>query len=319
VTFTATAANRVSDSDAVDIPAVDRDTVTPIIVALQDNPTSTTVDFIVSGVNPTGGTAPTLTGLLLGTDGVNASVPVNVFDGVAFSINQGQTVRVNRAAFGTTAQVTATFTATLGTASAKVVRTILNLVKTTFGPSLTLTPSIGTTTASIAYTGTFDTLEMQIDTGSWTTAGASPITGITLDSSPHSYNFRATKDGQTVPGNVAIPALAVNGGYQNRFGGVGLSGNDSTNQLTVVWSFSGDPSSTFRVLSSGDDASATGVEPTEIETESASSGYSYASHYDLLPSGGAGAIMFRVRVEAVVSGSVVATGVTSHSHRVFAI
>jgi hypothetical protein len=73
VTFTATAANRVSDSDAVDVPAVERDTV-PLTSRARVTATSNTqvtVRYAVADPFPQGTNSVTVTYQNLGTAGVS--------------------------------------------------------------------------------------------------------------------------------------------------------------------------------------------------------------------------------------------------------
>jgi hypothetical protein len=72
VTFTATAANRVTDSDAVDIPAQERDTVQLTLVATQIAATLTTIDVQLTAVDPLGGT-PTISVQSTGTPAITAT------------------------------------------------------------------------------------------------------------------------------------------------------------------------------------------------------------------------------------------------------
>jgi hypothetical protein len=116
-------------------------------------------------------------------------------------------ITVNRPAFGTTTQASITVTASLsGGGSETIQRTILNQVKTSFGPSLQVTASVGSSSVTISYSAT-GTVELSIDGGAWSAAPASPII-VTRDGSDHSYDFRATLDGQTTPGHADVPSTA---------------------------------------------------------------------------------------------------------------
>jgi hypothetical protein len=312
VTFTATAANRVSDSDAVDVPAIEQNTVTPVLALTPIAQGTGSQSFTVTASNPTGGTAPTIVAETADTsfDYYRGGVYQNTLGpGVAQPLLTGDELVVFRPAFDTSLQASVTVTASIaGSGTAERSATIQNQVKAAFGPSLQLNLTIGPTSCSIAYV-VIGTLEVSIDGGTWTTAAASPITGITRDSSPHTYDFRAFADSRYAPGTVAIPALDV---VSNRFGTLSITGNDSTNQITLTWTFSGESGVTFRVLSAEG-----ALNPDDVESESASSGFSYPSGYDLLPSGGAGSITFRATVEAIGSDGSFLTSITgSHSHHV---
>lgn len=302
-------------NDTVLIPAVDKDTVTADLSVVPDTTTALRQDFIVNGTNPSGGPTPILEGLIRGTTGLNASTATPLSDGVVFTISPGQTITVYRAPFDTAIQASVTFFATLsGAAVEKIQRSILNQVKTVFGPSLDVKGSTSSTQTTITYVGSGGTVQLSIDGGAYSTAPASPII-VTRDTADHVYAFRIVADGQTVPGVATVPALAAGAVTTNRFGGLSVNGNDSTNQIVLNWTFSGEAGVVFRVLSGQGSAV-----PSNIESENASSGFGYPSSYDLVPSGGGGSVTFRATVEAVgTDGSTLASVTNSHAHRVAAL
>lgn len=79
------------------------------------------------------------------------------------------------------------------------------------GPSLTVTPTPGTSSYSIAWSGT-GTITLSIDGGGYSTPPASPIvvSRPSAGSAPHQYSFKAVDGSQTVTDSVTIPALDAN-------------------------------------------------------------------------------------------------------------
>jgi hypothetical protein len=231
----------VSDSDAVDVPADERDTVTPNLVVTPGTPTATQVPFTVSASNPaTGATITPITVELIGTTSASGGNPPGVY-----SVASGSVIFMDRPAFSTTSVAAIRVTASVaGGGSVTIQRTVPNQVKDAFGPSLQLNLTIGPTSCSIAYT-VIGTLEVSIDGGTWATAGASPITGITRDSSPHTYDFRAFADGRYAPGSVAIPAITA---AVSPFGGLALGNPNYTfDTVRLDWSWTGDSGAGFDV------------------------------------------------------------------------
>jgi hypothetical protein len=198
-------------TESVDVLAIDADTntVTPDLTAPQSVPTTTTTAFTPVTSNPSGGTAPSLFVTLRGTTG-SGSVSGALADGVETAITSGEVITANRPAFGTTVQASADFRSVIGSGgTARIVRTILNQVKTTFGPSLDVVATPGSSSYSLAYTGSGGTVELSISGGSYSTAPASPIvvTRPSAGSTPLDYTFRIAADGQTVTDSVTIPAI----------------------------------------------------------------------------------------------------------------
>jgi hypothetical protein len=77
------------------------------------------------------------------------------------------------------------------------------------GPSLTVTPTPGDSSYSIAWSGV-GTITVSIDGGSYSTPAASPIT-VTRDGHDHTYTFKAVQASQTITKTVEIPSLEVVG------------------------------------------------------------------------------------------------------------
>lgn len=292
-------------TNVVTVPSLDKDTVTPDLTVVPGTMTPTGMAFSATATNPSGGAAPSIFIRLRGT--------ISTSDGLADGTEYpwaGASLTVDRPPFGTTTQASMTVRAALAGGGEEIIqRTILNQVKDSFGPSLVVTPTPSSGNYSLAYAGTYDTLLLSIDGGTYAAPAASPIV-VTRTSVDHTYAFKALKDGQEIPVSVTVPAAAIGGGYTNRFTSVSMSGNDSTDQITVSWVWDGDPSATFRVFA---DITAN---PSDLKSSSASSPYSYASGYNLLPSGGAGNITFYARIEAMLGVTVIGIGNQSHVHAV---
>lgn len=87
--------------------------------------------------------------------------------------------------------------------------TVLLDVYETAGPSLSISVTPGPTAFTITYVAV-GTPTVQIDGGSPATPDASPIV-VTRDTMDHTYDFLVERGGQTVPGQVLIPALSGTG------------------------------------------------------------------------------------------------------------
>lgn len=185
-------------TDDIVIPPIDLDTVTPNLSVVPSTPTTTELSLTVTASNPSGGAAPTIVINLVGCTATGYT------DGDP--VTSGATVVVQRPAWGTTAQATVTFTATIAGGGAEVIsRTVQNQVKASFGPTLTVTPTPGASSYSIAWSGSAGTT-VNIDGAGYGTPAASPIT-VTRTSDDIQYVFKASLDGQEVTNSVTIPSL----------------------------------------------------------------------------------------------------------------
>jgi hypothetical protein len=197
-------------TDSFVILAVDQDTntVTPDLAVSAGVTTNTTVPFTVTATNPSGGAAPTITVELVGCSATVGGVAKAA--GTTTTVASGTLVTADRPTFGgsnTANQPTVLFRATLsGGGGETIARTVLPQVKEQFGPSLSVTPTPGSSSFSLAYVVT-GTLTLSIDGGSYSAAAASPIV-VSRDASDHTYSFKAIADGQTLVQNITVPALA---------------------------------------------------------------------------------------------------------------
>jgi len=231
--------------DSVVVPELGSGTVTPDLTVTPSGPTATQQTFTVTFSNPApgGSPAPTGTYTLIGTTASGGTIPAGTY-----SIASGGTVTVDRPAFATTTQASVTFTAVIsGGGQEQIQRTIMNQVKTTFGPSLTATWTPNATTpqnngtivwtCSVTPTVTKDGASVSLVASPW---------AITLDSAPHTYSFQAVADGQTSTVNVLVPAAGAMGSKVFTSGGATLAGPSGGpyTTLTVYWTATGFPTGT---------------------------------------------------------------------------
>ncbi|MDB4882887.1 MAG: hypothetical protein JWL95_1653 [Gemmatimonadetes bacterium] len=230
-------------TDAIIVPAIDKDTVTPDLQVGPGTTTNTTVLFTPTATNPAAGAAPTITISPVGCSASSGGGAVVYADGSTTTIASGTVVTVNRPAFATGAatQATVTFRASISGAGAESIsRTILNQAKISFGPSLDVVATPGSSSYSIAYIAASGTVQLSINGGVYTTAPASPIvvTRPAAGATPLDYTFRLIVDGQTVTDSVSI--LPVDA--------VGTGG--ATPDLVVVPSAPTNTTTTFTVTAS---------------------------------------------------------------------
>jgi hypothetical protein len=191
-------------SDSVTVQPIDKDTVTPDLVATPSVPTATEQRFTVTATDPSGGAVPPAFVLLRGTTGMTGGGSA-ISDGVEFGITSTDNViHVTRPAFDTVAQASAQFRSTITGAGTEVIqRSIANQVKTTFGPSLEVTPTSGALTYSIGYTGT---PTLKINGSATALPGTNPfsVTRPAAGSPSLEYAFTTVADGQTVTDSVTV-------------------------------------------------------------------------------------------------------------------
>jgi hypothetical protein len=295
-TFTASRPGYTPDSDAADIPAQEQDTVTPDLSVVPSVPTTTQQSFTVTSSNPSGGAGPATYVIIRGTTGTGSSIGA-IADGTLNLVPSGEVITVNRAAFGTTTQASVEFYAELaGGGIARIQRTILNQVKTSFGPSIdgssVLTPANDTLTWT-----SVGTLTLKVD-GVSTSVPTSPYV-VTRDGANHTWDFLATLDSQTFPWSVAIPRLDPPSGFT--LTSVVGTATFVPDHLTVTFSQSGFPSGTQFNVSYTVDATTTG-DGTSGGLDNTTSGHVFtvSAWPSSTPSGS-------ITVDAVYNGQVIAT------------
>lgn len=220
VTFTATNASRVADSDGVDIPAVERDTVALAsrVRVTATTATTITVRMAVADPYPQGANSATITysvtGLATPTQTGGGALPGTITVTPASTITEAAGTYydflVTRPAAGSPpgrislTATAATRTETTGAATIPAQDLI--------GPSLQVNATPGPTSYSIAYT--YDgTVTLSIDGGSYSAPPASPITVARNASGGYlkTYAFQCTKDSQTISNAVVIPPQDMTG------------------------------------------------------------------------------------------------------------
>lgn len=160
-----------------------------------------------------GSTAPLIQVTLTGTTGSGNSVGA-IAQGVTTTVPSGEVLTVNRSAFGSAPASIRIRASLVGGGAEEIMRDVPPQVKTTFGPSLTVTPTPGETSYSLAYSGTGTITYNDSSAGtSFVTPGASPIVvARSAAGAPDKViTFRAVLDGQTLTNSVTVPALGSAG------------------------------------------------------------------------------------------------------------
>jgi hypothetical protein len=288
-------------TDFATVPSVDLDTVTPVLTVTPSNYLATTQDLTPTTSNPqSGGAAPSLFVTVRGTTG-SGSTSGALVDGVEKAIVSGEVITVNRPAFGTTAQASVTFRASIASnGENKIQRSILNQVKTSFGPSLVVTPTPGSTSYSLAYSGTYTTLVLSIDGGTYGAPAASPIV-VTRTTNDHVYSFKATQDGVDVVQSVTIPAIQSTATFSSLTNG---SPNYTADSVVFGWAWAGDSSATFDVYVR---EGSVGAFTYDGSAAALATSYTFQSSWNLVSSGGTGNVDISFYLVAIVGSNAVST------------
>ncbi len=250
VTFTATAANRVSDSDAVDIPAVERDTVALVMRARVTASTSTTqtIRVAVADPYPQGAASATITYSEVGGTGTACSPASGGTVTPAATITEGAGTyidyTVTRPNFQTGSR-RVTFTATAADRTSAFDAIDVPAVETDFTmPTLDLSPTVSAGSVSIAFTST-GTVEFKIDDGAYGAASSPEV--ITRTAEAQVVTFKAVLGTQTVYGSITVPAAlgTTSTGFFTSVSQAILS--HAADTVTLSWSWVGDPAY-FRVF-----------------------------------------------------------------------
>ncbi|MGE0347331.1 MAG: hypothetical protein AB7N73_14535 [Gemmatimonadales bacterium] len=203
-------ANGQAVTNGVTIPPLDADTVTPDLVVVPQTPSATTQVFNVQATNPKpGGSPPNIVVTIYGSTG-SANIAGAISAGVGKAIASGETVTVNRPANGAL-PATVVFEATIAGGGKEMIhRTV---VPQGYGPSLTVSPTEGPTSVSIAWDAV-GTVDYRIDGGSWTTPPASPfaVSRNAAGGAAKTVEIRATLDGQATSTPVIVRPQDAGGG-----------------------------------------------------------------------------------------------------------
>ena len=296
--------NGQTEYETIIVPALGSTLDYPLLHIIPGTSTATVTPVEVTFSDPLGATTPTGTYDLINCTAAGGTIG----PGTGFSITSGTTVNVDRPAFSTTAVAAINFHAAIGSATSNGGLTILNQVKTSFGPSITATYTpISNTSGTVAWSASGDSVAvtLSIDGAAPTSVATSGSTGVTLDANTHSYTYAATADGQTVPAIVTVPAagggtksLSIVGGYATNAGATG----PPFNELTVTWSDSGFPTGTTFDLQYNN-----GGSPPSYGTHLAATGTSYSFTSVTFNGGGSVPGTGQLTVTAQFNGQTLAT------------
>jgi hypothetical protein len=295
VTFTATAANRTSDSDAIDVPSQERDTVGLSCRILRVSETATQIVVNLEVISPNAGATVTV-----------------AYDngGLTVTPASGGTL-TSTTTFGTTAHIQYTITKpAFGAGGRRVTFTAsaTGFVDTTDAvdvseqstdftiPTLNLSPTISDTQYSIAFAST-GTVQYKIDAGSFGSATSPQV--ISRTTAAQAVTFSAVLNGQTVYVSITVSALGP-GTFSSC---TNVLYSAATDQVDFTWTWSG-PSATFNVWVND---YARGF--VQVTSGISASTYRYTAQENLLSSGApTGSIGFYV--QGIVGSTVNATSST---------
>lgn len=190
--------------NTVAIPPIDADTVTPTLDDGVGVATDTQVPFTPIASDPRDGTPLNISVTLIGCTAVIGGVTYGPNDTVV--VASGTAVMANRPAFGSP-QASIVFRASIGGAFEEIGRTIKNQDKLSFGPSIELDVTPGSTSYTIGYSAT-GVVGYRIDGGGWSAPPSNPF--VVSRNAPGGADkvvqVRATLDGQSIAEPVTVPA-----------------------------------------------------------------------------------------------------------------
>lgn len=249
VTYTATASGRVSDSDAVDVPAQERDTINLLSRARIFSQTSTQMVIRYAVATPVALSPNTasITYVTEGLTGVSPTSPQSVTPETNTVITEAVGSYVDftvprPAATATPGRITFQSTATGRTASTDAVDVPAQDI---IGPSLQIvtTPSSTTYSLVVAWSGTIayalDGVTQSV--AGWTSPRTVTITRSEFLGSTQVAAFAVTRDSSTVSESIGVPPRD-NAGASITIGT--QSADDITEIYTFSWSSSGLPTGT---------------------------------------------------------------------------
>lgn len=250
VTFTATASGRTSDSDAVEVPAQERDTVELLCRAKVQSTSATQVvarvavaDYVSGGSGDV-----TLTYTATGCTIASPASPQTIVSAnVTADIDTTGTVDVtiNRAAFEA-GMGRVTFTATR---TGRVPSTDSLDVQSQDGPGpvMDVVGAPGTTEFTITYTAT-GTLTYSVDGGAYGAVPASPFTVSrnAAGGADKVLTFKCVRNSQTVTSMITVPPQVGTSASPPQVYNVRVTGvNNTTEVITVAWDSANVGSFTF--------------------------------------------------------------------------
>jgi hypothetical protein len=252
VTFTATASGRVSDSDAVDVPAQERDTINLLSRARIFSQTSTqmVIRYAVASpvaLSPNTATITYVQEGLTGPPAIDPVSPQTVTPETNTVITEAAGSFVNftvprPAATATPGRITFQSTATGRTASTDAVDVPAQDI---IGPSLQIVTTPSSTTYSLVVTWS-GTIAYALDgvtqsVAGWTSPRTVTITRSEFLGSTQVAAFAVTRDSSTVSESIGVPPRD-NAGASITIGT--QSADDTTEVYTFSWSSSGMPTGT---------------------------------------------------------------------------
>jgi hypothetical protein len=249
VTYTATASGRVSDSDAVDVPAQERDTINLLSRARIFSQTATQMVIRYAVATPVALSPNTasITYVTEGLTGVSPTSPQSVTPETNTVITEPAGSYVDftvprPAATATPGRITFQSTATGRTASTDAVDVPAQDI---IGPSLQIVTTPSSTTYSLVVTWS-GTIAYALDgvtqsVAGWTSPRTVTITRSEFLGSTQVAAFAVTRDSSTVSESIGIPPQD-NAGASITIGT--QSADDSTEVYTFSWSNSGMPTGT---------------------------------------------------------------------------
>ncbi|MGI8765046.1 MAG: Hint domain-containing protein, partial [Gemmatimonadaceae bacterium] len=196
--------NGQSVTDAVTIPAIGKDTVTPDLVVTPGAMTDVSEAFGVSSSNPSGSAVPVITVTTHNTT-ANIGANQNVQPDTPTVAVSGTAIVITRPAYGSLPSSVTIRAEITGGGAETIMRTIVARDKTKFGPDLVVTYTEQPTTYSISATG--DRVRVFID-GVDQGEIAFPTFTVTRDAPggvSHAYRFTGTDSGQTISQSVIVP------------------------------------------------------------------------------------------------------------------
>lgn len=269
VTFTASAANRVTDSDAVDIPAVERDTVAlacrVTTVTTATPATTVIVRVAVADPYPQGANSATISYAITGlatptqTDGSPLPNPIQVTPAATLTGGAGtfyDFLVTRPAATAAPGRITFTATAT-GRTAATGGATIP--AQDIIGPSLKIVTTPGTSSYSLLITWD-GTIVYNLDgvsqsVSGWTSPRTETITRGDIGANTKVAAFAVTKDTSTISESINVPPKDVTSATIT----IGTqTADDTTETYEFDWTTSGFPTGTtydlnYRTVTTGGD------------------------------------------------------------------
>lgn len=308
VTFTASSAGRVPDSDAIDVPAQERDTV-PLLLRANiqgSNESQVTVRVAVADPFPQGANTVSIAYIANGTGSVNLSSPQSGFTPTSNIDTTGYVEFIVQRPSSGGGAGRITFTASSnGRISATDAVDIPAVDRAV--PTLEVKTTPGTSDYNITWSGT-GTVEVSIDGATYAAPAASPIT-VTRNAPggvAKIYSFRCTNGGQVVSNTVSVPPKEPAAATAPSIGTLTTSATDypgdGGGSTTVSWTASNMPGGvTYDLHYKITSGNTSGFDPSEGDHNGITSPYVFTHSF------GPSAPQGRLTLQAKVDGITIAT------------